>query len=252
MNDVRDEALAALLDRAADPIHPPSAERLPDVVRRGSRRRAGRLTFVVTAVFVFVGAIAWAGLTFPRDRVIVPSDVEESPEPIHTFRDERDGLSVTVPDGWFVAEENITPWLSSPVEILSLGTFNLRVSEHPEDGFRLFDAPVAPAALEDMRADDAFVSLQESGGEFTGPREDRPEHFGPLPCEQAIYGCRPAEDPDLPEEWRDVPFQAWWIPFEDAGRGLYLFVAIGNDASPELRDQAWAVADSLVFVPNDA
>jgi hypothetical protein len=44
-----------------------------------------------------------------------------------------------------------------------------------------------------------------------------------------------------------VPFRAWWIPFRDSGRAFYLFVAIGNEATPELREEAWAVADSLSF-----
>jgi hypothetical protein len=38
------------------------------------------------------------------------------------------------------------------------------------------------------------------------------------------------------------------MPFEDAGRAFYLFVAIGDEATPDLRDEAWAVADSLAFV----
>jgi hypothetical protein len=91
-----------------------------------------------------------------------------------------------------------------------------------------------------------FISLQESG-ERVELFDDRPVHFGPLGCDDAIYGCRPSEDPDLPEPWRDPAFRAWWIPFEDAGRGFYLFVAIGNEATPELEQQAWDVADSLSF-----
>jgi hypothetical protein len=166
-----------------------------------------------------------------------------------TLHDETSGFAVTYPSGWGVADENLTPWLSSPGEILSLGTFPLEVSTDPDDGFRLFDAPVAPAALEDMMSDDAFVSLQESGGRIGPFFDPRPERFGPLECEDAIYGCRPSEDPDLPDDARNVPFRGWWIPFQDSGRGFYLFVAIGNEATPELREEVWAVADSLVFDP---
>ena len=162
-----------------------------------------------------------------------------------TLHDEAHGYAVTYPDDWTVAGENLTPWLSSPSEILSLGTFPLRVSEHPDDGFRLFDAPVAPAALEDMASHDVFISLQESTAVFAGATEHRPDHFGPLDCDESIYGCHPSEE--LPDEWRDAPFRAWWIPFEDSGRAFYLFVAIGTEAAPELRQQAWAVADTLAF-----
>jgi hypothetical protein len=157
------------------------------------------------------------------------------------MHDEKVNYVVTYPAGWIVADENLTPWLSSPGEILSLGTFPLRVSEDPEDGLRIWDAPVAPAALADMTSDDALVSLQEASLAGFGDRDRRPETFGPRGCDASILGCAPREDPF------DVPFDAWWIPFKDAGRAFYLFVAIGDDVTPELRDQAWAVADSLSF-----
>jgi hypothetical protein len=156
------------------------------------------------------------------------------------LHDEGDLLTVTHPDDWAVAEDNLTPWLSSPTEILSLGTFPLRVSSDPDDGLRLFDAPVAPSAIDDMTAQDAFVSVQ--GGAEAEGFDDRPQTFRQDDCRTSIVGCG-----DYPIE---VPFQAWWIPFVDHGRGFYLFVAIGNDASPELVDQTWAVADSLRFYPS--
>jgi hypothetical protein len=131
----------------------------------------------------------------------------------------------------------LTPWLTTPDEILSLGTFPLRTSRDPEDGLRVWDAPIAPAALADMTSQDVFISLQERHGGFGGDHLSRPSTFGPRGCEEAIEGCGPSE----------IPFEAWWIPFEDAGRAFYLFVAIGDEATPDLRDEAWAVADSLSF-----
>ena len=80
-----------------------------------------------------------------------------------TLHDEARGYAVTYPNDWTVADKNLTPWLTSPGEILSLGTFPLEVSTDPDDGLRIFDAPIAPKALEDMTSNDAFVSLQESG-----------------------------------------------------------------------------------------
>ena len=38
-----------------------------------------------------------------------------------------------------------------------------------------------------------------------------------------------------------------WIHFSDAGRGFYLLVAIGRDASAETVDQVWMVANSVVI-----
>jgi hypothetical protein len=404
MNDVRDEALGALLEGAAVGIGSAPVDSLHEVLRRGSQRRVARFTAIGAAVAIFVGAVSWAGLQnegrgtipaniadwdtfasledngwtvrvppswrvqelpacpnaperigvsvtnvdfefrnprgeppkcedrfvfhgFPSDGVafaVMPVGMRTGPVPqqdtpmpltadmlvdtdgirggpaesfrsiwrdrgllsivrrwvgpdasasdvgaldrmlaslevrsgdrwtdtdggLTTLHDEERHYTVTYPDDWTVADENLTPWLSSPSEILSLGTFPLRVSEHPDDGFRLFDAPVAPVALRDMRSDDAFISLQESTALVAGSTEHRPDHFGPLGCDESIYGCRPSEE--LPEAWRDAPFRAWWIPFEDAGRAFYLFVAIGTDATPGLRQQAWAVADSLSFEP---
>lgn len=399
MNDVRDEAIGAVLERAAIGIESVRVEGLPEVLRRGDRRRAARFTAIGLSIAVFVGAVSWAGLELrgggePVDvgnRTFVTSAapwtfeypsgwstkttretdpdhianllrttivngpmppeggqygpsaggnealtaelgdggaiviverfwggaasvsrddyhprgpgafVEDVQSPGWTFRersrcegtlcfnvlewfgpgashadrkaaasaadsvrlgvvdrwietdgvhstlhDEQHNYVVTYPADWIVADENLTPWLGSPSEILSLGTFPLRVSEHPDDGFRLFDASVAPVALQDMHSNDVFISLQESTAVFAGSTEHRPDHFGPLGCDESIYGCRPSEE--LPEPWREAPFRAWWVPFEDSGRAFYLFVAIGSEATPEQRQQAWAVADSLAFV----
>ena len=54
--------------------------------------------------------------------------------------------SVDLPSGWTIADRNLTPWLSSPTEIFSAGTFDMPVSTDPGDELRIFDAPVAPRA----------------------------------------------------------------------------------------------------------
>jgi dipeptidyl aminopeptidase/acylaminoacyl peptidase len=153
------------------------------------------------------------------------------------YVDPDQGFSVEVPAGWTVADANLTPWLSRPSEILSVGTFPMPVSHDPDDEPRVFDAPVAPAALAAMTSTDAFVSLQASGP--TDHPDDRPSSFRTLP-ERA---CCSAQTGDYPFTW-------WWIPFIDQGRVFYLFVAIGNDADTSTSDQAWAIADSLSFNPN--
>ena len=43
------------------------------------------------------------------------------------------GIQVEVAPGWSVAQENLTPWLSHPTEVLSVGTFEMPVSHHPDD-----------------------------------------------------------------------------------------------------------------------
>lgn len=59
-SDVRDERLAELLDRAVRGVHPAaSPER---VVRRGSWRRALRLTTAILTAVAFVGGVIWAAV----------------------------------------------------------------------------------------------------------------------------------------------------------------------------------------------
>ena len=62
MNDVRDEALGAVLDREAIRIESAPVDRLPEVLRRGNRTRAIRFAAIAAAVAVFAGAVSWAGL----------------------------------------------------------------------------------------------------------------------------------------------------------------------------------------------
>jgi hypothetical protein len=154
------------------------------------------------------------------------------------LHDEANGYVVTVPnEGWQVADQNLTPWLSAPTEILSAGTSALPVSKNPDDGLRPFDAPVAPAALAAMTSTDAFISLQEAVP-VGAPHDDRPTSFRTAPARACCS-----------EQAGDYPFTWWWFPFIDQGRAFYLFVAIGNDATTATVDQTWSAADSLSFVP---
>jgi len=148
------------------------------------------------------------------------------------------GIQVEVPPGWLVAQENLTPWLSQPTEVLSVGTFEMPVSRDPGDELRVSDAPVAPAALAAMTATDAFVSVEASG--HTDAPDDRPPSFRTA----KDRACCSAQTGDYPFNW-------WWIPYIDQGRAFYLFVAIGNQADSNTSDQAWAIADSLVVVADD-
>ena len=175
MNDVRDEALAATLERTVGTIESTSLDRFEEILQRGRRRRAVRSSVVISAVIVFVGAVTWTGLHWlqPGDDPMVSADTGEPPDMVRTLHDTEHGFTFSVPEDWVVADANLTPLLSSPVEILSVGTFPLRVSDDPDAGLRLFDAPVAPQALAEMSSTDVFVSLQESGERFTGPAAEQ-------------------------------------------------------------------------------
>ena len=97
MIDVRDEALGSALDRAAERIEAAPRDRLPEVLRKGSRRRAGRLTAIGAAVAVFVGAVSWTGLSLPSEDVAIPGNVADW----RTFASlEENGWTIETPTRW--------------------------------------------------------------------------------------------------------------------------------------------------------
>src|SRR5687767_11516844 len=100
MNDVRDEALGAVLDREAARIESTPVGRLPEVLRRGSRMRAIRFTAIAAAVAVFVGAVSWAGLQ-NEGRGMIPANIDDW----DTFASlEENGWTIQVPPPWRVQE----------------------------------------------------------------------------------------------------------------------------------------------------
>jgi hypothetical protein len=100
MSDVRDEQLAAVLDRVATAIQAEPIDRLPAVIRRGSRRRKARLGASVVLVAVFAGAVSWAGLSIRADQTI-PADIADW----RTFASlEENGWTIQVPPSWRIQE----------------------------------------------------------------------------------------------------------------------------------------------------
>jgi hypothetical protein len=217
-------------------LWPQIEQRRPGTEIGPPRSRLRRLSIIVTSLVITAVAIALLFVAIPGTNVPSPgstpsSGVKEWKRQI----DPQVELSAEVPTGWIVAGQNLTPWLTHPTEVFSAGTFDLPVSHDPNDPLRVFDAPVAPAALASMTMTDAFVSLQASGP--NADPDDRPSSFedaGQRSCCAAQTG--------------DYPFMWWWIPFVEGNRGYYLFVAVGSQADAETAEGAWAIADSLRFV----
>jgi hypothetical protein len=153
------------------------------------------------------------------------------------FDDRADGFTMSYPAGWTVAEGSLTPELADPREIVSIGTFELRAG-----GAAPFDAHLPSYALNAVGPDDVFITLQETGEGDWGEPRSRPVSFDP-----AVW----CEHPDCDDGTRQGldPLRAWWIAFQDAGRGFYAFVAMGEEAfaDPARSDAAWRVLDSLEF-----
>jgi hypothetical protein len=152
-----------------------------------------------------------------------------------TYRDDARGFSVAHPSTWHRATESLTPTLVDPMEILSVGTYELRAG-----GQRCAQFP--DRALDELGPEDALVSVQEEAVLGRSDRwAPRPAHFGP------DSGTGDDESPGCLSQRKE--FFHRWIPFYDRGRGFYAYVAIGNDASAATRGEVWAILDSLEVDP---
>jgi hypothetical protein len=92
--DVPDELLHELLEHTVRSVDPDPQTRLSSIVRSGGRRRAGRTASMVTAVLVFVSGVGWASFQF--------RDQGEGLAQVGSL--ERDGFTLSVPQGWAVTE----------------------------------------------------------------------------------------------------------------------------------------------------
>ena len=155
----------------------------------------------------------------------------EAPVGTTRFSDERRGFEVTFPSGWKLAETVLTPALSAPSEILSVGTVaplpngaSARCAQHPVD------------TMERVGPHDLFVTIQERANVVSGEmRPGAPQLDAVVPDDSETALC----------VGRSVPFRTYWMPFEIGGRGFYANAAVGDDVPPEGRAELQAVLDSF-------
>jgi hypothetical protein len=151
------------------------------------------------------------------------------------IREQARGLTVELPPGWHRASVSLTPHLTDPREVLSVGTFPPRYRPTR-------CAHVAGSALEDLGPRGAFVTLQERGldpGSAWTDFPPRPAHFGPtLGGPSEASACVPS-----------ARFTDHWFGFTDGGRHFHVDVAFGPGAPEEVQQQAWAILDSLRIDP---
>lgn len=138
-------------------------------------------------------------------------------------------LTVYYPEVWNRASETLTPRLDQPTELLSLGTYPL--SPGGEDCVR-----IPERAIESLGPTGAFITLQEASPGANFPA--RPKTFS-------------AEDGEVPEaadcldNAEDVFFRMY--RFRDEGRFFYVYVAIGNSASAQTREELWQILNTLII-----
>jgi hypothetical protein len=159
-----------------------------------------------------------------------------APAGMTRFTDERRGFEVTFPTGWVRAETVLTPSLSDPLEILSVGT----IDPVPNDASSAC-AQHPVATMERVGPRDVFVTIQERANAVSG--EMRP---GPPQLDAVV-----PDDSELPACLRrEVPFKTYWMPFRLGDRGLYANAALGDEVSPERRAELQAVLDSFAVRAN--
>ena len=151
-----------------------------------------------------------------------------------SFRSARYHYTVTYPSIWHRATSSLTPHLSDPHEILTLGTGPLSVG-----GPRCAQVPVN--ALEAVGPTGALITIQErSPMTADGGFPPRPKHFQ----------LRPTPSLEIPACLaRDRRPRLSWIAFRDHGRHFYALVGLGRRATSQTREQTERVLQSLRFTP---
>lgn len=151
-------------------------------------------------------------------------------------------FGVSIPDSWQMASTTLTPNLSDPKEVLSVGTFSLRPG-----GPQCAQVPVN--ALHDLGPRDVFVTLHErlqlieaDTRAFPDPPSSfRSELRGVDDGVDAIECMDPIERDDLGA--------LRWLRFQESGRFFYLLVAIGRDTPPDRFEETVGILDTMVINP---
>ena len=155
---------------------------------------------------------------------------------LETYRDEELGFSVTYPDDeWHRAAEPMTK-LVNPREIVTIGTVPLEINDD-----QLGDcAPVEP--LSRVGPWDVLIFVLER--QFSNEEPDS-DDYPPRPNNLGVDDLRGPETLDC---WGD---EIRWTTFKDSGRAILVYVALGENVTPDWYDAPSEVLDSLRFEPLD-
>ena len=215
-------------------VHPRTLQG-DELWKRGRQRRVRRgLTIACASVAVVAAGWSLGGtlVTSTQTPEPVAPGGQESAADWLTYTDENHGYTASYPPDWERAEENLTPNLKDPQEILSLGTLPLGGGESECTQF-------AGQTLESMNSDDVFLTIQEVDGRLSGPLVDR--------------GSEPLRlDDGYETEAKDCVggptyFDDRLIPFRDGQRFFFAYLAIGRSASDQTLEEAQEILNRLRF-----
>ena len=236
----------------------PGARFVVDYQHRGGCPALNDADFIVCSEVV-PAAVRWDSIALREshgdlvDRRLVSEPCPWEPQPAAPgcgfvlFHDTEQGLTFQVPadsglppeeSRWNIADVTLTPDLTNPVEILSLGTYPLR-----QGGERCSQIP--EHALEDLGRFDAFVSVQRVlGGQNLDAYPVRPDAFTYdwLDDAESLEWWDCLDRADLSELYLR------FAPFVEDGTLYFVIVALGSEAEETVRaQQVLEILDGLQF-----
>lgn len=164
------------------------------------------------------------------EEVLAPAQATIQPPAWTTYHDQEGRFSIRYPAAWERSIQSLTPGLTDPREIVSVGSYHMRPG-----GELCAHLPVK--ALEDLGPEDAFLTVQERAQPHLADYPPRPIHFDLGEPTEGFDGELCVREPgDLLQ---------WWLSFRNGTRAFYALVALGTSASEETRQQVTQTLNSF-------
>jgi hypothetical protein len=186
-----------------------------------------RLVVGLLSATIVLGA---CGVGKENEQVRAPPPTTSQPAAWTTYQNSDGQFSIRYPSTWERSVQRLTPILTDPFEIVSVGTYNMRPG-----GDLCAHLPVN--ALEDLGPTDAFLTIQEEGHPQLADYPSRPIEFKLGPPNEQFDGVACVRDP--------TALAQWWLSFRDGNRAFYVLVALGKSASEETRQQVLQTLNSF-------
>jgi hypothetical protein len=181
-------------------------------------------------VGLLVASVLVACRSGSAEGVLAPAEMTTQRPAWTTYDDQEGRFSIRYPAAWERSMQSLTPGLTDPREIVSVGSYHMRPG-----GELCAHLPVN--ALEDLSPADAFLTVQERAQPHLADYPPRPTQFDLGKPTEGFDGELCVREPgDLHQ---------WWLPFRDGSRAFYALVALGASASEETRQQVTQTLNSF-------
>jgi hypothetical protein len=181
-------------------------------------------------VGLLVASVLVACRSGSAEGVLAPAEMTTQRPAWTTYDDQEGRFSIRYPAAWERSMQSLTPGLTDPREIVSVGSYHMRPG-----GELCAHLPVN--ALEDLSPADAFLTVQERAQPHLADYPPRPTQFDLGKPTEGFDGELCVREPG--------DFHQWWLPFRDGSRAFYALVALGTSASEETRQQVTQTLNSF-------